>query len=194
MEKLRSRKCFAASELRAASSAKFARLEVKVKKVFRSRRIPTASSAHPPASPQQKSAAPPCTSSPHPSTLPQQISVAPRSARFPRKRPRVATIQQLSVKQTAPSKDTPDRLQDDFALRVATMILAMLLSLVFIAAIMLLPMGIFVFQGIPLLVTIVVAMYLFLQGVEEIELRGLRIDDDGWHIVLEKSGSDSEGS
>lgn len=65
---------------------------------------------------------------------------------------------------------TPDRICGLFALQVATTFVAALLSIVVIAAVVFLPVRILALQGLPLLVAMVVAMYLFLLWVEQFEL------------------------
>lgn len=130
------------------------RFKRKAKQFFRIRKTSTASS-----------------SSPHLLASPPQRSARPRSLNLLRKRPRMTTtqLQLLSVRQAATSKDNADELHFRFALRIATIVLAVLLSLVFIAAAVFLPISILALQGIPLLLAMVIAIVLFLQSVERLE-------------------------
>jgi hypothetical protein len=82
----------------------------------------------------------------------------------------MTTIQLLSVRQTVPLEYTPDRICGLFALQVATTFVTALLSIVVIAAVVFLPIRILALQGLPLLVAMVVAMYLFLLWLEQFDL------------------------
>lgn len=95
-------------------------------------------------------------------------SSRPRSPGLHRPRgPRMTHLQLLSVCQTAPSdNNSPDELHGYVALRIATMVLAMVLSLVFVAAVMTLPIHVLLVQGIPAYLFMVLAMYFLLGRIE----------------------------
>jgi hypothetical protein len=57
-----------------------------------------------------------------------------------------------------PSRNTPDKLCSLFALQIATIVVAALHSIVVIAVVVFLPVHILAIQGLPLLVSMVLAM------------------------------------
>jgi len=73
------------------------------------------------------------------------------------------------VSRRTPSNKASHRFHDDFALRIAAIVVAVSLSFSFIAAIMFLPIRVLALQAIPILTALVIAMYLFLDKVEEFE-------------------------
>lgn len=106
------------------------------------------------------------------SAVPTSLSRLKRERRLhnpPKQQSRISAIQHLSVRQTVPLQSECDGSPDHFALQMATMVVAILLSLVLIAGIMFLPLRILALQGIPLFLVMVIAMYLWLQRVQRLE-------------------------
>lgn len=85
----------------------------------------------------------------------------------------MTSIRHLSIhpSRTSPSNPIPEGLddQDGFGLLIATMVLAVLLSIVFVAMVRLLPVGVLVGRGMLVWGGLVGSLYLFLKGVEGFE-------------------------
>jgi hypothetical protein len=86
-----------------------------------------------------------------------------------RQTPQISDIQHLSVGRSVPLQRGSDRCHCHFALQVATMVVAILLSFVLIAELKFLPFRILALQGIPMFLAMVTAMYVLLERVRKIE-------------------------
>ena len=131
------------------SSTKRAKIETKAKRMFGLSSKPLGSSADMLASQPRRG------SKPRPNGL------------FRRRPPRMTTTELLAVHQTISSKEDTAGVPGYVALCIATMILAMLLSLIFIAAFMFLPIHVFLLQGTAVQLAMVIAMYFLLRIIEQ---------------------------
>ena len=102
-------------------------------------------------------------------TSSSQLKRKPQLHNLFKRKTQISAIQHLCIRQAVPLTSECEGSHDQFALRVSTIVVAILLSLILIAEIMFLPFRILALQGMPLFLVMVIAMYLWLQHVQGLE-------------------------